>query len=331
MACSRIRLIGFASLILGTARGAAAQERVLVTAAAYESPSLVAPLAVLITQPTSGATTWTVGITGYTLRVEYARRIRPAVTALWSADATPLDANHSRYVYRDGQRDPALAFEDGSYHIAAGFDFAGTSRWHASARALGLYESVSGLADSAVLSRWRSPYVGLEIATSYRRVVSERVLEGRWDGIKVAAAATGFLGARPWWKSQLSVGMGRGVGRIGVSGAAWLLLGNNLDVVTAFLVGGSWDMADRPVVYGYHYAEFRLDRAGVLNGGVDIRLVGATSLGLRAACLASRAEDTCGGAVRLATVWDGIAANIGIGVPRTGTAIVFAGFSAAAM
>ena len=331
MACSPVRVMVLMSLILGAVRGAAAQERVLVGGAAYESPSLVAPLAVLISRPASDVTTWTVGFTGYTLRGEYARRVAPSVTAVWSADATPVDANHSRYVYRDGQRDPALAFEDGSYHITAGFNLDGTSPWHASARAIGLYETVSGLADSAVLARWRSPYVGLEIVTSYRRVVSERVVEGRWHGIKVAAAAAGFLGARSWWRSQLSVSAGKGVGRVDLSGETWLLVGGGLDIVNAFLVGGSWDMADRPALYGYHYAEFRPDRAGVANGGADFRLVGATSLGIRAACLASPSKGTCGGAVRLATVWDGIAASIGIGVPASGTTIVFASFSAAAL
>jgi len=252
---------------------------------------------------------------------------------------TPLNANSSNYLYRAGERDSTLTFRDATVQLNVGVRVSGgdqRSRWGLEFRAIGLKESVSRLADPSVVSRWRDPYVGLQIALNYSRVVSEEVLAARWDGVKGAANVVGFAGAQPWWRSQAWLGGGKRVGRVSLMGRAWILLGQNLDVVNQHLVGGSWDLDRSPSLYGYHYAEFRVNRGAVLSAGADLRFAGAWALGLRAGYLSSPSRSTYGEAIRLSTLWSGIAFHVGVGLPRaslfrheTDAPLVFAGVSAA--
>jgi hypothetical protein len=192
--------------------------------------------------------------------------------------------------------------------------------WRTDVRAIGLYEAVAGLADAAVTARWREPYLGLSVETNYQRVIADDVFQGRWDGLKMSGSVVGFLGARAWWKSQLAMGAGKtlGRGRVNLRARAWVLLGDNLDLVNQHLVGGCWDLAAGPALYGYHYAEFRIRRALVLGGGADVRFAGTWELGLRVGYLNGPSQVTYGEAVRLSTVWQGIGIQAGVGFPRAG-------------
>ena len=105
----------------------------------------------------------------------------------------------------------------------------------------------------------------------------------------------------------------------------YLNVGKNLDVVNQHLVGGSWDLDRSPSLYGYHYAEFRVNRGAVLNAGVDVRLAGTWELGLRAGYLNSPSRSTYGEAIRLSTMWNGIAFHAGVGLPRAGVSLILAG------
>jgi hypothetical protein len=325
---------------LGSAPRAATQVKVLVTSVGYESPGLVAPLVLLSSSAASGVGTWTVGLAGYTLSAERTRSRSPTVSMVWKAEVTPLNSNSSNYVYRNGERDTTVEFRDATVQLHAGLRVRGGegSRWRMEVRAIGLNESVGGLADASVLARWRAPYIGLGVQTSYSHVVSDDVLAARWDGFKAAASAVGFIGSVPWWKSQLSLGGGRRLGRLSFLGRTWVLLGHNLDVVNRHLVGGCWDLDGSPALYGYHYAEFRVDRAAVLGGGADLRVAGAWELGLRVGYLSSPSRTTYGEAVRLSTAWNGIGIHVGVGLPRASLVhreadapLVFAGVSAAVL
>jgi len=324
-------------LALGGGGGSAplsGQVRVLVTSVGYQSPSLVAPLVLLSFVPASGKGVSTLGVAGYTLTASRIAYRSPTVATVVALDVTPLNANSSNYVYRDGERDSALAFRDANVTLHAGLRVSheGTrSRWGVELGAIGLNEWVSRVADPSVGSRWRDPYVGLQIAANYRRVISEDILAARWDGVKAAADFAGFAGAQPWWKSRAWLGGGKRVGRISLMGRAWLLFGHNLDIVNQHLVGGSWDLDQSPALYGYHFAEFRVIRGAVLSAGADLKLRGPWELGVRGGYLSSPSGSTYGEAIRLSTAWSGIAFHIGVGLPRAGAALVFAGMSAAVL
>lgn len=343
MASSPRATLGLALLVaLGSPPRAASQVRILVASVGYESPGLVAPVVFLSSFAASGAGTWTVGLAGYTLSGERTKNRSPRVSTVLRAEVTPLNSNSSSYVYRDGQRDPTLTFRDATVQMTAALRWHGegngASRWRTEVRAIVLNESVGGLADATVLARWSAPYVGLGIEARYSHVVSDDILAARWDGLKAVASAVGFVGSQPWWKSQLSLGAGRRLGRVTFLGRAWVLLGHNLDVVNQHLVGGCWDLDASPSLYGYHYAEFRVDRAGVLGGGADLRLAGAWELGVRVGYLSSPARTTYGEVVRLSTIWNGIGLHVGVGLPRASVfhqeaekPLVFAGVSAAVL
>jgi hypothetical protein len=304
---------------------------VLVTNVAYESPTLVAPVILLSFISKSGTGIWTVGVAGYTLSAARITNRSPTLSTVVAVEVTPLNSNSSNYLYRDGKRDSALAFRDATVQLSVGLRVFGAndrSRWGLELRSIGLNESVSRL-DPSVVSRWRDPYVGLQIAANYSRVVSEEILAARWDGIKAAANVAGFAGPRPWWKAEAWLGAGKRIGRVSFSARTWVLLGRNLDVVNQHLVGGSWDLDRSLSLYGYHYAEFRVGRGAVLSAGADLRLAGAWQFGLRAGYLSSPSRSTYGEAIRLSTVWSGIGIHLGLGLPRADAPLVFGGMSAA--
>jgi len=326
--------IGTAVLIALGSAPLSGQVRVLVTSIGYESPTLVAPVVLLSFVSASGKGVSTLGVAGYTLTASRIAYRSPTVATVVALEVTPRNANGSNYVYRDGKRDSALAFRDANValHVGLRFSHEGKwSRWGVEFGAIGLDEWVSRVADPSVVSRWRDPYVGLRIAANYSRVISEDPLAARWDGVKAAADFVGLAGAQPWWKSRVWLGGGKRVGRISIMGRAWLLFGQNLDMVNQHLVGGSWDLDRSPSLYGYHYAEFRVNRGAVLTAGADLRLRGPWELGVRAGYLTSPARSTYGGAIRLSTAWSGIAFHIGVGLPRADAPLVFAGMSAAVL
>ncbi len=341
MSSSRRHTLGTAMLMALGSSPTTGQVRVLVTSVGYESPTLVAPVVLLSFVSASGTGMWTLGVAGYTLAASRITNHSPTLSTVFTAEVTPLNSNSSNYLYRAGERDSTLAFRDATVQLNVGLRVSKEgkrSRWGLEFRAIGLNEWVSRVADPSVVSRWRDPYVGLQIAANYSRVISEEVLAARWDGMKAGANVVGFVGAQPWWKSQAWLGGGKRVGRVSIMGRAWLLLGQNLDMVNQHLVGGSWDLDRSPSLYGYHYAEFRVNRGAVLTAGADLRLAGAWELGLRAGYLSSPSHSTYGEAIRLSTMWSGIAFHIGVGLPRASlfrhevdAPLVFAGMSAAVL
>lgn len=309
--CATLLLAG-----LGMATRADAQVRALVAEVAYQSPGLVAPVILVSSSSASGRHTWTGGLIGGTLSAEWLRTWNPTLATIVSAELTPSNSHSSNYIYIDGVRDPALRFTDRTARLVAGLRLASGPAWRFDLRAIGLSEAVSGLADTAVAARWHAPYAGLGIEARYRHLVAADALGDQFDGVSAFAGVEGFAGTRPWLRSQLSLGAGRRLGRVTLRGRAWALLGHNLDIVNRHLVGGSWELGDGPVLYGYHYAQFRVDRAVVLGGGADLRLAGDWQLGVRVGFMSSPTRTTYGEAVTVSTLWNGIGLHVGVGLPR---------------
>lgn len=329
MACRRLSGPGAAAVFAcGAFAPLAAQVTAVVANLGYQAPRLVAPAVVLYRVSASGDDAWTFALVGATLSAEHTRNLSPALSNVVSVEVAAYNSNSSEYAYVDGKRDPAVEFRDRSVRLGAGLQRQHGPQWRTEIRAIGLYESVSGLADAGVAARWTKPYLGLSIETRYQHVISDDLFQARWDGLKVSGSAQGFVGSRAWWRGQLSLGAGKSMGRVILRGRAWVLGGGGLDVVNQHLVGGCWDLAGTPTLYGYHYAEFRLDRAVVLGGGADLRLAGSWELGLRAGYLDSPSHTTYGEAVRLSGVWKGIGMQVGMGFPKRGESLLFAALSA---
>ena len=328
MTCRRVSALSAAAVV---ACGASSPLTAQVTAAlaniGYQSPRLVAPAVVVYRVSAAGDAAWTFTLVGATVSAEHTRTWSPALSNVVSAEIAAYNSNSSEYVYVGGARDPALEFRDRGVRLSAGLRRQYGPRWRTEIRALGVYESLSG-ADATVTERWSKPQVGLGIEARYQRVISDDVFQARWDGLKAVASAQGFVGSRAWWKSQLSLGAGTSMGLVILRGRAWVLSGGGLDVVNRHLVGGNWDLAGTPTLYGYHYAEFRLDRGVVLGAGADLRLGGTWEVGLRASYLDSPSLATSGEAAKLSAVWKGIGMQLGVGIPKHGAALVFAALNA---
>ena len=211
-----------------------------------------------------------------------------------------------------------------------------TTRWQFECSMIGLYESVGGITDKEAAAYWKNPFVGIEIAESYNNIISEDFFRFRRDGITCSGRAQMFTGSRTWWRSDFSFGAGKKIGPLFLHGNTLLLLGNSLNIVNQFLAGGSWDILGAGVLYGYRYAEFRLSRALLVNGGTDVELFDSVELGIRAAYLNSPAKTTYGECVRISSMWHGINVNAGISFPEDAlirgavdNAIAFAGITAA--
>ena len=323
------------TLGLGGAPHASAQVKVFLANVAYESPGFVAPVA-LVSLP-SESRTWTLGLVGSTATLERTSSASPDRSVLLHAEFTPFNANASHYLYRDGVRDQTLSFRDLSATLSAGLRFTRGDHRSAEIRAIGLYESVGGLPDS-VLQHWRSPFLGLGARIGFQRVVSDDIFRARWDGFKASTDGAAFFGSRMWWRATLTASAGKKTGPLFSRGSAALLLSGNTDIVNRYLVGGSWDVPDGLPLYGHRYAEFRVDRGILLGGGADLRLAGDLELGFRLGYLNSPSQTSDGAAVRLGTVWNGLALHIGVGGTTRAllrgnwnNAVVFAGVGAAAL
>lgn len=316
---------------------AIAQTRVFVANAVYESVDLVAPNAVLLipAQDSSAAArsalAWSIALRGSTLSVDSMKSFSPRLEIVIGGRLTPFSANGSSRIYKDGRHEPDLAFTDRSYQAQAGVRFQSTPAWRSDLQLLALKESVEGIDNDS----WSHPYGGVEVAQSYRHVISQDLLQSRFDGFKASAAAQHFFGSNAWWRGQAMAGGGKRIGNLFLRGQASAFGGGRLNAVSRFLVGGSWDVGDGLPLYGFHYAQFRVNRGVVLNAGVDLRLKGAWEVGIRGGYLDSPEKRARGTAIRLGTIWNGIALHAGVGLPghvsgeAQGGAFVFTGITAA--
>lgn len=171
---------------IGPGSSARAQTRVLVVAADFESPTLLAPVGLL--SIVSEQRTSTLGFIGSTVTAQQTRNAGPERSIVLRADLTPFNANASRYVYSAGVRVDSLEFRDRSLALSAGLRF-GLERLWAEVRAIGLYESVGNLPDS-LLPHWRAPFVGLGARIGARRLVSDDPLAARSDGVAARPRAS---------------------------------------------------------------------------------------------------------------------------------------------
>jgi hypothetical protein len=322
---------------LVSAPPALAQTTVVVASAVYESADLVAPNAVLlIPAPESSpsgrsALAWSVGLRGSTVTVDSVKAYSPRLGILFGGSLTPFSANGSSRIYKNGRHEPDLAFTDRSYQAEAGVRLQPTPAWRTDIQLLALKESVEGIDNHS----WSHPYGGIEVTQNYRRVISEDLLQSRFDGFKASAAAQRFFGSSAWWRGQVRASGGKRIGNLFLRGQAVAFGGGDLNAVSRFLVGGSWDVGEGLPLYGFHYAQFRVDRGVVLDGGVDLRLKGAWEVGIRGGYLDSPDKWARGMAIRLGTIWNGVAWHVGAGLPARvsgeaqGGAFLFAGITAA--
>jgi len=306
---------------------------VYVASLNFESPALIVP--VLRVTHADDRHEWTVGLTGWTLGADW----RVAATPRWRrhlfARFTPFNAHSSDYIYVGGRRSTAAQARATSVELGAGAEVRHARGWTGGYRVVATYDSIRELRAPAVADFWTTPFVGVEVTQEYERVTSDDTLGARWNGIKVDGSARLLTGAHTWSRAGARLRGGRRLKRIFVTGELAAFGGHRLNTVSAWLVGGSWDLPAPNLLPGFRYAEFRRTWGTVLGGGMDLRLRGATNVGVRTGYLAAGGPNRYGTAVQLSSVWQGVVINGGVAFPgreegaRRGPAVVFATATAA--
>jgi hypothetical protein len=320
-----------------TAGAAQAQPRTWFASLNYESSHLLVPVIVVVSADDDGRE-WSVGLTGWTLSADWKAAAGDRHKRHMFARLTPVNANSSNFIYRDGVRDAAAEFRASAVEGGVGIEVTQTRRWTGGYRGLVLYHRVGGISDHDVSTFWRRPFGGVEVTQQYTRVTSEERFGSRWTGVKIVAAGRMMGGSRTWTRAHVTAGAGKRTGRLFLSGGGAAFTGHSLNMANAFVLGGSWDVPSAEMVPGYHYAEFRPNRAATVGGALDIGLHRSWEIGVRAGALRGPSIDVQGAALQAGTVWRGAVFNGGVAFPvgmwserkRRGT-VAFATVTAALM
>jgi hypothetical protein len=310
------------------------QPRTWLASLNYESSQLLVPVIIVVSANDDGRE-WSVGLVGWTLTADWKTAAGDGRKRHVFARFTPVNANSSNFIYRDGVRDSLAEYRASAIEGGAGIEVAHTRTWTGQYRALVLYDRVGSLSDTTVSSLWRRPFAGVEVAQQYTRVTSEERFGARWNGLKVAVIGRAMGGASTWTRAQLTAGAGKRAGPFFFSGRGAAFVGHSLNIVNAFVLGGSWDVPAAEMVPGYRYAEFRLSRAATAGAALDMRLHRFWELRLRAGALKGPSVNVQGTALQIGTVWRGAVLNAGVAFPSAmgdrnkGRTVAFATITAA--
>jgi hypothetical protein len=245
----------------------------LFTSALLVEPGQAAP-SIHLRNIAANGKTWDLGIDGWTVSGSMERPLDRGHKFFAAVQLTPYNAHSSRRIYADGARARELEFDSASYTVRGGLRFRHNDRASTEVSALAGYEVND-------FDAWSSPYAGVLVSPRYRRLTSSDPFTGSITGIDVTALGELYAGDRTWSRATLTETWGRPLGRLHLRQSAALFTGSNLDQVSSFLVGGSWDVLGPTAIYGRRYAEFRVTRGLVANIGADYPLTPRWNLGAR--------------------------------------------------
>lgn len=258
--------------------------------------------------------TFTAGVNGWTLFAEQTTRVAPRERIVSSLALTPVHAHNSDHLYTAGERRTDLDFDDATVEATFGRTDTPGEHWASDVRAVALYEHVRGT-DAATHDFWSSPYAGLRTRQAYRHVTSDDPLQLTFEGNEIAAEAEVFAGQHLWSRIRIEQRANHRFGPMGAGESVTLFRGWSINTVNAFLTGGSWPIAGVRPLYGYRYAELRLDRGAGINGDLQYALRDSLSLAAHGSYLKSRELVARGIAADLTASWRGIGVRVGIARP----------------
>jgi hypothetical protein len=285
-----------------------------VVAGVLGDSSVVAPV-VSWNRIAADGGTLSVNLSGWTVSAEGTRRRTARGRGVMSLSITPLNAHSSDRIYVSGARARELEFDAASVEGTFGrIDTIG-EHWFSDVRLVALYERVDGV-DAATRSFWSSPYAGIRTRQAWRHITAEDPLRLTFEGSEVSAGAEVFAGSHTWSRVRLDQRLSRRWGRVTAGESATAFHGSSLNAVNAFLAGGSWPAGDLRPLYGYRYAELRLDRGFGFNADVGYAVTRSLALGVHASALRSRHVTASGVGVDVTASWRGIGVRIGVAQPR---------------
>jgi hypothetical protein len=254
-------------------------------------------------------------VNGWQLSSAYERRLDPRRKLAASIAVTPINAHSSNRIYDHGERRGDLDFRDSSAEVTFGRIDTPVERWISDIRGVILYERVADV-DAPVRDRWQKPYAGVRARQAWRRVRADDPFMMIFDGAEIGGTVEFFAGQRAWSRIEVDerVNARRGRWRAGQSVIGFS--GHNLDVVNAFLVGGSWPVAGVHPLYGYRYGEFRLARG--ISGTMDLEygMRPSTWIGVHGSALRAPQAHAVGVALSLTHDWNGVGLRGGVALPK---------------
>jgi hypothetical protein len=286
------RAIAFLCFFAAVTTARADDLRVLTAAVLYES-GLAAPSIELRSVAADGSL-WRGGINGWSLSLGRERLLNHDRRLIVDVTATPYDAHSSKRIFRDGVRRRDLEFDDAALTARAALRFRESEHASIEPGVVIGKEIIGNDAPVALRDAWRSPYAGVSIIQRIRFITAEDPFTNRIDGIDVAATGEAYHGNRTWTRAIVTENAGRSFGRIHLRQSLAAYRGSSLDTVSAFLIGGSWDLLGSTAVYGRRYAEFRVNRGINGNAGVDFAITRSLELGLRVSAFRSGSVHTTG-------------------------------------
>ncbi|HEV7574043.1 MAG TPA: hypothetical protein VGQ21_21315 [Thermoanaerobaculia bacterium] len=294
--------------------------KVLTAAVLYES-GLAAPSIELRSVAADGSL-WRAGINGWSISLGRERLLTHDRRLIFEMTATPYDAHSSKRIYRDGVRRRDLEFDDAALIARAALRFRESEHAFIEPGVVIGKEIIGNNAPAALRDAWRSPYAGVTVTQRVRFITAEDPFTNRIDGIDVAATGEAYHGNRTWTRAIVSENAGRSFGRIHLRQSLAAYRGSSLDTVSAFLIGGSWDLLGSTAVYGRRYAEFRVNRGINANGGVDFSVTRSLDLGLRVSAFRSGPTHTTGTMLQVTQRLGGYRLTAGVGRSNHRTTVV---------
>lgn len=262
-------------LLVALALPASAQTDTIVAGAIGDS-SVVAPLLVWNRVQPNG-NTLSLNLTGWTISGELKRR--RLVTSL---GITPINA------YAGDRAEPE--FDASSIEATIGRVDPLTERWTSDIRLVALHDRIEDENES---------HIGLRAKQTWRRITAEDPLLMTFDGFEISGLAEVLTGTRLRVDQRLS----RRWGRVRAGESVTAFYGRSLDRAHAFLIS----------MYGYEYAQLRLDRGVSANVDVSYAISDRIAIGAHAGALRSRDLDARGIAMDVTASWRGIGLRFGAG------------------
>ena len=317
MRCSTLCAL---SIVIATviATGARAETR-LITAAVVAEPGQAAPAVSMRTISANG-NMWDIGISGWTLSAGIERPIERGLRVIGSVAATPYNANSSTRIYEGGDRATALEYDAASYSARGGVRIRHNERSITELQLLVGHDVIGDDAPRTLSDDWDTPYAGAIGMHRYRRITAEDPFTMRIEGLDVTMRAETYGGAgRSWSRVTVSQTAGRTFGGTHLQQSTMLLAGANLDRVSSFLLGGSWDALGPEAIYGRRYAEYRVTRGVIANGAADRALNERWTLGGRVSAFRAPDITSYGAALQTNVRARGLRITAGVAVPFGGS------------
>jgi hypothetical protein len=224
---------------------------------------------------------WRAGINGWALSLARERPLERGRRLILDVTATPYDAHSSRRIYRHGERAEELEFDDAALVVRGGLRIRQGEHATFEPMLVAGYERIGEEAPPSLRDAWQLPYAGIAVTERLRFVTADDPFLGRIDGVDLSATGEAYRGNRTWTRITLAESAGLPLGRLHLRQSFAAFGGSGLDEVSAFLVGGSWDLLGPLAVYGTRYAELRVDRGVTLNAGADYALTPSLEVGVR--------------------------------------------------